>query len=101
MLVWIALGLGVQPLRGAAVLTFLGAARVPLVARVAPSLGPAGVAMVGAASAVAAAALIAMGTLLVGVWAPEKTVFVLSAPVGLAALLGLWRAWRRQLRDGI
>lgn len=95
-----ALGAGVEPLRAAAVLTFLGPLPVFLVARVAPTLGPAGVATIGAASAVATTALIAMGTLLAGVWAPEKAVFVLAALVGLAALLDLGWAWRRQLRDG-
>jgi hypothetical protein len=99
MLVWIALGLGVQPLRGASVLSFLGAAPVLLVARVAPSLGPTGVAMVGAACAVAAAALTAFAMLIMGAWAPEKAVLVLSAVVGFGALLDLARAWRRQLQD--
>jgi hypothetical protein len=96
-----ALGAGVEPLRAAAVLIFVGSLPFLLVARVAPTLGPAGIATIGAASAVATTALIAMGTLLVGVWAPEKAVFVLSALVGSAALLDLWRAWRRQLRGGI
>jgi hypothetical protein len=99
MLVWIALGLGVHPLRGAAVLTFLGAAPALLVARVAPSLGPAVVATVGAGCAVAAAALIAMGTLLVGVWVPQTAVLVLSTVVGLGALLDLANLWRHQLDD--
>jgi hypothetical protein len=95
-----ALGAGVEPLRVIAVLTFLGAAPVLLVARVAPTQGAVGVAAIGAASVVAVTALIAMGTLLVGVWAPEKAVLVLSAVVGLAALLDLWWPWKRQLRDG-
>ena len=99
MLVWIAIGSSVEPLRTAAVLTFLGAARVLLVARVAPSLGPAGVAIVGAACAVAASALTAFAMLILKAWAPGTAVLVLSAVAGLGALLDLARAWRRQLQD--
>jgi hypothetical protein len=97
MLVWVALGSGVQSLRGATVLTFLGAAPVLLVARVAPRLGPAGVATIGAACSVAVAALTAFAMFIAGVWAPGTAVLVLSAVVWLGATLDVVNAWRRQV----
>jgi hypothetical protein len=98
-LVWSGLAAGVQPLRAAAVLTFLAAGPVLLVARFTRTLGPAGAAAIGAACATIAAALTAFAMLVAGLWAPKTSVLALSALVGVAALVDLLWAWRRRRRS--